>query len=157
LCFRRKRERCFDGRLRKRLARCEEGDGGGLARPYRVLARAEAGARGRRMDLRLVVLGRRAARIHVYGRIARNRSQATQTIGPTRLLRQRSNGPCDMLKARHRGGRIGRSDVLGQDRGLESGSARSRPLVGIPAYYRGNQFIVLVVNGFRAKMPGLSN
>ena len=36
------------------MARCEEGDGGGLACPDRGFARAEAGARGRRMDLRLV-------------------------------------------------------------------------------------------------------
>ena len=31
------------------MARCEEGDGGGLACPDRGFARAEAGARGRRM------------------------------------------------------------------------------------------------------------
>jgi putative ABC transport system substrate-binding protein len=42
--------------LRKPLARCEEGDGGGLTCPDRGFARTEAGAHGQHLDLRLVGL-----------------------------------------------------------------------------------------------------
>ena len=34
-------------------------------------------------------------KLHVYRRIARNQYQKAQTIGPPRLLRQRSERPCD--------------------------------------------------------------